>query len=71
MAKAKKIAQCLGKTDFEGTPGWLSKWKARYNIRRMKVSGESGDVSGDCVRSWKERLPEILKGYKKEDLQFG
>ena len=34
----------------------------------MKVSGESGDVSGDCVRSWKERLPEILKGYKKEDI---
>ena len=34
----------------------------------MKVSGESGDMSGDCVRSWKERLPEILKGYKNEDI---
>jgi len=68
VAKAKEIAQRLGKTDFEGTPGWLSKWKARYNIRKMKVSGESGDVSGDSVRSWKERLPEILKGYKKEDI---
>ena len=66
--KAKEIAQRLGKLDFEGTPGWLSKWKARYNIRRMKVSGESGNVSGDSVRSWKERLPEILKGYKKEDI---
>ena len=32
VAKAKEIAQCLGKTDFEGTPGWLSKLKARYNI---------------------------------------
>ena len=55
-------------TNFEGTPGWLSKWKARYNIRRMKVSGESGYVSGDSVHSWKEWLPEILKGYKKEDI---
>ena len=36
VAKAKEIAQRLGKTDFKGTPGWLSKWKARYNIRRMK-----------------------------------
>ena len=34
----------------------------------MKVSGESGDVSGDCVRSWKERLPDILKCYKNEDI---
>ena len=55
-------------TNFKGTPGWLSKWKARYNIRRMKVSGESGYVSGDSVHSWKEWLPEILKGYKKEDI---
>ena len=68
VVKAKEIAQRLRKTDFEVTPGWLSKWKARYNIRRMKVRGESGDVFGDCVRSWKERLTEILKGYKNEDI---
>ena len=48
-AKAKEIAQCLGKPDFEGTPGWLSKWKTRYNIRKMRVGGESGDVSGDTL----------------------
>ena len=54
VAKAKQIAQCIRKTDFEGTCGWLSKWKTRYNIRRLKVSGESGDVSGDSVISWKE-----------------
>ena len=68
VGKAKEIAQRLGKTDFEGIPGWLSKWKARYNIRRMKVGGESGNVFGDCVHSWKERLPEILKSYKNEDI---
>ena len=64
--KAKEIAQHLGKTDFEGTAGWPSKWKARYNVKRMKVSGESGNVSSDSVRFWKERLPEILKGYIQE-----
>ena len=34
----------------------------------MSVSGESGDVSGETVKSWKERLPELVQGYSKEDI---
>ena len=34
----------------------------------MKVSGESGDVSGATVDTWKERLPNILQGYSAEDI---
>jgi len=34
----------------------------------MKVSGESGDVSGATVDSWKERLPDILQGYSAKDV---
>lgn len=34
----------------------------------MTVSGESGDVSGATVDSWKERLPHILEGYRTEDI---
>ena len=34
----------------------------------MKVRSESGDVFGDCVHSWKERLPEILNSYKNKDI---
>ena len=30
--------------------------------------GQSGDVRGDTVTSWKERLPEILRGYDKRDV---
>ena len=66
-AKAKEIATRLGKS-FEGSSGWLSRWKARYNVRRITVCGESGDVCGDTVTSWKERLPEILAGYAREDI---
>ena len=29
---------------------------------------ESGNVQGKTVNSWKERLPELLQGYKKEDI---
>ena len=29
---------------------------------------ESGYLQGSTVDSWKERLPEIVSGYKKEDI---
>ena len=66
--KAKQIAEQLGKSNFTGSRGWLDKWKKRYNIKKLKVCGESGDVSGETVQSWKERLPEILSKYSKEDI---
>ena len=32
------------------------------------ICGESGDVSGESVESWKERLPELVLAYNKEDI---
>lgn len=66
--KAKEIAEKLGKPDFKGSQGWLDKWKKRYNVKQLKICGESGDVRGETVESWKERLPEIVQGYEKEDV---
>ena len=68
VLKAKEIADRLNVHEFKGSNGWLEKWKLRYNIRQMTICGESGDVSGDTVTSWKERLPEILSGYSKPDI---
>ena len=67
-AKAKEIAARLGKTEFEGSSGWLTRWKQRYNVKRITICGESGDVSGETVTSWKERLPEIVSGYAKRNI---
>ena len=66
--KAREIASRLGKPNFKGSNGWLQKWKMRYNIKQVAVSGESGDVRLDTVESWKERLPELLHGFRKEDI---
>ena len=32
------------------------------------MCGESGDVQGSTIDSWKERLPEIVSGYTKENI---
>ena len=66
--KAKEIAQHLGFVDFKASNGWLDRWKKRHNIKQMTVSGESGDVSGATIDSWKERLPHIIEGYSAEDI---
>ena len=66
--KAKEIAKHLEIPNFKASNGWLDRWKKRYNVKRMKISGESGDVRGETVDSWKERIPELLQGYSSENI---
>ena len=62
----KAIAECLGKSNIKHSRCWLQKWKKRYNVKHLKVNGESADVQGETVDSWKKRLPEIVNGYAKD-----
>ena len=66
--KAKQIAEHLQKSEFKASNGWLDRWKKQYNIKHVKINGESGEVSGATVDSWKERLPELLQGYTSENI---
>ena len=68
MEKAKEISERIKISNFKCSRGWLQKWKLRYNVKQLTICGESGDVQGPTVSSWKERLPEILQGYTKEDI---
>ena len=42
--------------------------KAFQRQGTVKICGESGDVEGATVESWKECLPEIVQGYEKDDI---
>ena len=65
VAKAKEIAERLDKPNFKGSNGCLCKWKEKYNIKEFAVCG---DVQGSMIDSWKERFPEIVSGYTKENI---
>lgn len=53
---------------FSASDGWLTKWKSNYHLKDRKVCGEAGDVSGETVTSWMERIGELVKGYAPEDI---
>lgn len=66
--KAKQIAEQLNIADFKASNGWLARWKERHNVRQVRICGESGEVCGETVDSWKERLPEVLQGHSSKNI---
>ena len=48
---------------FEASNGWLEKWKISYGFREKRVNGEAGEISGETVNAWMERLWELTKDY--------
>ena len=52
MEEARLIADRLGEKLFQGTEGWLTKWKQRHNIKQMNIAGEEGDVNQETLESW-------------------
>ena len=53
--KSKQIASTFGLDDFKASNGWLNRWKKKHSLKKITISGESGDVSGctvdsDCLR---------------------
>ena len=46
---------------FTAFNGWLEKWKISYGIKEKRVNGKAGEVSGEIVDAWMERLWELTK----------
>ena len=46
----------------------VGKRKISYGIREKGVNGEAGEVSGETVNAWTERLRELKKDYDLADI---
>ena len=65
---AKKLNKPVKYGGFKASSGWLECWKSRYGIKQRAVEGESGQVQAETAESCMERLRELCKGYKPEDI---
>lgn len=54
--------------DFGASDGWLDGWKSSYSIKERRIVGEAGDVSGETITSWMERVNELTEGYDLKDI---
>ena len=55
-------------SSFINSNGCLEKWRAAYGIREMGVTGGADDVSIPTMKSWIERIAELVRGYRLEDI---
>ena len=46
----------------------LETWKAAYGIWEPRITGEADNVSVPTLKAWIERIPELVRGYKLEDI---
>ncbi|XP_060570902.1 tigger transposable element-derived protein 6-like [Ruditapes philippinarum] len=58
----------ISEADFKASKGWLNRFRDRHNISFQTVCGESGSVSSETVQQWKDKVPDMIKGYDKCDI---
>lgn len=61
----------VDKMKFEGFStfnGWLQSFKKQHNLPRMNTAGEDGDVNEKVLENWSERVREITREYKPEEV---
>lgn len=66
--KAKEIAIENGDHEFKASNGWLESFKNRHQLTFSVMCGESKDTAQEPVNDFVEKLPEIIAGYKPEDI---
>ena len=53
---------------FSASIGWLESFRKRHNIDLRSFSGEEADVDGTVVADWREKLPDLIRGYDPKDI---
>ena len=69
MEKAEDLAKKLGHTNFVATEVWLSRWKARHQIRYKQAHGEKGSTDIKSAEEWTSTiLPGLLEEYRPNEV---
>ena len=68
VLKIKESLKDSSLDSFTGSNGWLEKWKAMYGIQETNIAGEADNVSILTVKSWIEKIPDLVRGYKLEGI---
>lgn len=59
--KALQFNKEMGtETEFKASEGWLEKWKNRYGIRKLQISGEKLSADKHAVEEFKTFLHKLL-----------
>ena len=66
--EALMIAEKMGISGFAASNEWLESFKKQHNLHHMAIAGEDGDVKDETIESWNERVREIIRGWKPEDV---
>jgi hypothetical protein len=66
--KAKQLARALNIRDFNGSDGWLSKFKKRHHIKEYKRQGEAASAPLEEIPRYQAELREIIKNYQPENV---
>ncbi|EEC19457.1 transposase, putative [Ixodes scapularis] len=69
LEKARFFATQLHHDDFVCSNGWLSRFRARYNIATRVISGKGAAADTDGAEEWQNgQLQQILTDYAPEDI---
>lgn len=68
LKKQNRLIHVSANMASKGLMVGLKSGKKRYNIKQLRIDGESGDVKGPTVDSRNERLPEVVAGYSRDDI---
>ena len=66
--QAMKFAKELGEDKFNGSVGFVSRWKNRYNVVHRAISGDANSVDLDTVEAFKPIILDLLEEYLNKDV---
>ncbi|KII72051.1 hypothetical protein RF11_16514 [Thelohanellus kitauei] len=68
-AKSEEFAEKRGRNDFKATDSWLSRWKARHNIKFKKAHDGKGITDNESAEQWKNtKIHTFLENLCADDI---